>query len=199
MRPPDTRAAPAPAERRIATPLGPLTLRATPRGLSAVLFDGQKHHPGPLASAPAADPAAAAHAHLAHAADELSAYFAGTLRAFAVPLDPAGTAFQQAVWQALRVIPFGGLDHYGALAARLGRPQAARAVGAAVGRNPLAIVVPCHRVVGRSGALTGFAAGLLTKQALLALEAGEPPAPPRRPVASAAPAGPAAAAPGAPG
>lgn len=153
------------AQCRIATPLGPMTLAATARGLAWALFDGQAHHPGALAA-----PDDAGHPHLAQAAQELAAFFAGTRRRFGVPLDPAGTAFQQQVWQALLAIPPGGHTHYGAIAAALGRPQAARAVGAAVGRNPVSILIPCHRVLGRDGSLTGYAGGLPRKQALLRLE-----------------------------
>lgn len=107
---------------------------------------------------------------------QLDAYFAGRLRRFELPLDPQGTAFQRSVWAALQKIPYGQTVSYGALAERIGRPAAARAVGAANGRNPIPIVIPCHRVIGSSGRLTGFGGGLCTKQALLELEASEPPA-----------------------
>lgn len=103
---------------------------------------------------------------------QLSAYFAGELREFDLPLAPAGTPFQLAVWSALRAIPYGETASYGQLAAAVGRPAAARAVGAANGRNPLAIVVPCHRVIGAAGALTGYAGGVERKRALLELELG---------------------------
>jgi methylated-DNA-[protein]-cysteine S-methyltransferase len=157
------------AQCRIATPLGPLTLAATEHGLAAALFDAQAHHPGAL-DAPT-DPA---QPHLAQAARELGAYFAGTLQRFTVALDAQGTPFQQQVWQALLGIPAGALSSYGAIAGQIGRPAAARAVGAAVGRNPIAIIVPCHRVVGAGGALTGYAAGLPRKEALLKLERALP-------------------------
>jgi methylated-DNA-[protein]-cysteine S-methyltransferase len=98
---------------------------------------------------------------------QLGAYFAGELREFDLPLAPAGTPFQHKVWQELRRIPFGETRSYGELARRLGMPTAARAVGAANGRNPLPIVVPCHRVIGSDGSLTGFYAGVGVKQALL--------------------------------
>lgn len=153
------------AQCRIHTPLGPLTLAATARGLAAVLFDAQSHHPGVLDA-----PDDAAHPQLAQAARELADYFAGRRRDFQVALDPQGTDFQQAVWLALRRIDFGALSTYGAIAAQIGRPQAVRAVGAAIGRNPLGIIVPCHRVIGRDGSLTGYAGGLPRKQALLELE-----------------------------
>ncbi len=153
------------AQCRIDTPLGPLTLAATARGLAAALFDAQAHHPGALDA-----PVQAAQRHLAQAAREFAEYFAGTRRHFDVALDPQGTPFQQQVWQALLKIPCGALSSYGAIAREVGRPDAARAVGAAVGRNPVAIAVPCHRVVGSDGGLTGYAAGLPRKEALLRLE-----------------------------
>lgn len=160
------------AQCRIDTPLGPLTLAATAHGLAGAWFDGQKHHPGAL-DAPV-DPA---HPQLARAAHALAAYFADGRTPLDLPLDAAGTDFQRSVWQALRAIAPGALATYGELARRVGRPAAVRAVGAAVGRNPVSIVVPCHRVVGHDGALTGYAGGLHRKQALLALEgAALPPA-----------------------
>ena len=105
------------------------------------------------------------------AAEQLAAYFAGDRREFDLPLRPAGTAFQHAVWDALRHIPYGETIGYGELAQRLGRPRAARAVGLANGTNPIAIVVPCHRVIGASGKLTGYGGGLERKRTLLELEA----------------------------
>ena len=150
---------------RVPSPLGPLTLAATAAGLAGVWFDDQKHHPGDLLA-----PEVPAQHWLALAGDELQRYFAGRLQRFTVALDPQGTAFQQQVWQALLHIPFGRLSTYGQLAQQVGRPAAARAVGAAVGRNPLGIIVPCHRVVGQDGTLTGYAGGLHRKQALLKLE-----------------------------
>ncbi len=162
-------AAGALAQCRIDSPLGALTLVASARGLRWVLFDDQAHHPG---ASPAAQDAA--QPHLAQAAHELDDYFAGRRRRFEVALDAQGTPFQQQVWLALRGIAYGALASYGEIAALLGRPQAARAVGAAVGRNPLGIVVPCHRVVGRDGSLTGYAGGLGRKTALLQLERGLP-------------------------
>ena len=101
---------------------------------------------------------------------QLTAYFSGALREFALPLAPKGTAFQCAVWQALREIPYGEVRSYGEIAAAIGKPNACRAVGMACHVNPIAIVVPCHRVVGKSGALTGYAAGVERKRVLLALE-----------------------------
>ncbi|MET7639959.1 methylated-DNA--[protein]-cysteine S-methyltransferase [Streptomyces sp. NPDC005438] len=104
------------------------------------------------------------------ARDQLEEYFAGRLRRFDLPLAPRGTAFQRSVWRALTTIPYGATTTYGALAARLGRPSASRAVGMANGRNPISVVVPCHRVVGSNGALTGFGGGLPRKARLLGLE-----------------------------
>ncbi len=103
---------------------------------------------------------------------QLEAYFAGELTRFDLPLRFAGTAFQNQVWRALCGIPFGATTTYGSLAARLGRPTASRAVGAANGANPLPIVVPCHRVIGANGSLTGFAGGIEIKKFLLDLEQG---------------------------
>ncbi len=157
------------AQCRIATPLGAMTLAATAQGLAGAWFDAQAHHPGALAA-----PVDARQRWLREAAAQLSAYFAGGLRRFSLPLDAAGTPFQQAVWRALLAIPPGATTDYGALAATLGKPQAARAVGAAVGRNPLGIIVPCHRVLGRDGSLTGYAGGLARKRALLELEGALP-------------------------
>jgi methylated-DNA-[protein]-cysteine S-methyltransferase len=152
-------------QRRIETPLGPLTAARSAAGLSGLWFDGQKHHPGPLAvpEDDGSDPV------LSATAAALTAYFSG--QPFALPpLDPAGTDFQRQVWQALLAIEPGGSATYGRLAERLGRAQAARALGAAVGRNPISILIPCHRVVGADGSLTGYAGGLARKQALLSLE-----------------------------
>ncbi|RVU44568.1 methylated-DNA--[protein]-cysteine S-methyltransferase [Rubrivivax rivuli] len=156
---------PLEAQMRLPSPLGPLTLAATARGLALVWFDGQAHRSDAV-DAPE-DPR---HPHLQQAARELKAYWQAPRQPFTVPLDPAGTPFQQAVWQVLRGIKPGALLSYGAVAQALGKPTAVRAVGAAIGRNPLGIVVPCHRVVGADGGLTGYAGGLHRKQALLVLE-----------------------------
>jgi methylated-DNA-[protein]-cysteine S-methyltransferase len=148
------------------SPLGPMILAATPRGLSGVWFEGQRHGPDTTAWQRVADSPL-----FAQAMDQLDAYFAGRRTAFDLPLDlQGGTAFQQRVWQALREIAPGGTTSYGALSERIGHPAAVRAVGAAVGRNPVSIVVPCHRVIGANGSLTGYAGGLERKTALLALE-----------------------------
>jgi methylated-DNA-[protein]-cysteine S-methyltransferase len=156
------------AQARIATPLGPLTAAATAKGLAGLWFDGQKHHPGPIAA-----PVDERNAFIAQARRELAAYFAGSegrRGGFAVPLDPQGTPFQRRVWRSLGRIGCGELSSYGAIARQLGHAQAARAVGAAVGRNPISIIVPCHRVIGKDGSLTGYAGGLPRKRRLLALE-----------------------------
>jgi methylated-DNA-[protein]-cysteine S-methyltransferase len=107
---------------------------------------------------------------LRQAIRQLEAYFSGKLRTFALDLAPQGTPFQQSVWQALQELPYGETTSYGALAHRLGKPQASRAVGAANGRNPLPVVIPCHRVIGSTGKLTGYGGGLDIKEALLAFE-----------------------------
>ena len=101
---------------------------------------------------------------------QLDAYFSGELRNFTIPLAPEGTAFQSEVWTALREIPYGETTSYGELAARIGNPKASRAVGAANGKNPIPIIVPCHRVIGSTGSMTGFGGGIPIKEQLLALE-----------------------------
>ena len=149
-----------------ASPLGRMVLAAVGDRLLGVWFDDQAHLPD--LSACASDPD---HPLLQRTALQLTQYFAGQRRTFDVPLATvAGTPFQQAVWQVLRDIPFGSTSSYGELAVRIGKPAAVRAVGAAVGRNPLSIIVPCHRVIGASGSLTGYAGGLPRKTALLKLE-----------------------------
>jgi methylated-DNA-[protein]-cysteine S-methyltransferase len=147
-------------------PLGAMTLAATPRGLSGVWFDGQRH--GPDTSIWRRDPA---HPVLQQAIEQLGQYFAGQRMRFELPLDlQGGTPFQQRVWQALLGIAPGATTSYGSLSTSIGKPAAVRALGAAVGRNPVSIVVPCHRVLGADGSLTGYAGGLERKTALLALE-----------------------------
>ena len=155
------------AQARLDSPLGPLTAAASERGLAGLWFDAQAHHPGALDA-----PVQPAQAHLAQARRELDLYWRRALPGgFGVALDPDGTEFQQAVWRALRGIAAGRTLQYAQVAAQLGRPSATRAVGAAIGRNPLSIIVPCHRVLGRGGALTGYAGGLARKRSLLELEA----------------------------
>jgi methylated-DNA-[protein]-cysteine S-methyltransferase len=115
------------------------------------------------------------HPVLARARDQLREYFAGARRVFDLPLAPRGTPFQEAVWQALRAIPFGETRSYAAIATAIGRPSAMRAVGAANGKNPIAIIVPCHRVIGADGSLTGFGGGLPRKRWLLRHEGSAAP------------------------
>lgn len=148
------------------SPLGPILLAISHDALSALWFDGQRHQPDPTSWPESPDHPVA---NLARA--QLDEYFAGQRTAFDLPLDlSSGTAFQQAVWRALLTIPAGSTRSYGAISAEIGRPTAVRAVGGAIGRNPVSILVPCHRVVGASGALTGYAGGLERKIALLQLE-----------------------------
>jgi methylated-DNA-[protein]-cysteine S-methyltransferase len=153
------------AQVTVASPLGPILLARTAKGLAGAWFEGQRHHPGPLEAPEHADDPL-----LADAAEQLRAYFAGESANFDLPLDLQGTAFQRAVWQALLGIAAGRVSSYGAIAAAIGSASAVRAVGGAIGRNPLSVVVPCHRVLGRDGSLTGYAGGVQRKQALLALE-----------------------------
>lgn len=155
--------------------VGTLTLAARQQGLSAVYFDWRRHGPPPAEEAawqpdPGGDDPRSR--ILAAARDQLDAYFAGGLTSFDLPLAAAGTPFQRAVWAELRKIPYGTVWSYGELARRLGNPNASRAVGAANGRNPISIVVPCHRVVGANGSLTGFGGGLERKSWLLNHEQG---------------------------
>jgi methylated-DNA-[protein]-cysteine S-methyltransferase len=153
------------AQLAVGTPLGTLRLARTSAGLAGAWFDGQKHHPGPLPAPERADDTL-----LLAAAAQLAAYFAGDTSGFDMPLDLRGTPFQVAVWRALLAIGRGQTCRYADVARAVGSPAALRAVGAATGRNPISIVVPCHRVIGSDGALTGYAGGLPRKRALLALE-----------------------------
>lgn len=142
------------------SPIGPLTLYGTAEALTALDFGDTREEgrdlPSPL---------------LEQACRELEEYFQGARRRFSVPLAPAGTAFQRRVWDALLEIPYGETASYREIAAKTGAPKACRAVGGANHRNPLPIFIPCHRVVGSGGQLTGYAGGLEIKRALLALEA----------------------------
>jgi methylated-DNA-[protein]-cysteine S-methyltransferase len=148
---------------------GNLYLAATARGLAGVWFTDQRHLPD-IANWQRHDDASQQHI-LQATRHQLEAYFEGKLQQFDVPLDlSAGTAFQQSVWQALLKIPFGKTTSYGALSGSIGKPLAVRAVGTAIGRNPIGIIVPCHRVVGADGSLTGYAGGLHRKEAFLELE-----------------------------
>ena len=155
---------------RISSPLGDIRLAASPQGLVGLWFHDQRHLPAPL-DGPQAWPMDEGHAVLREAAAQVLQYLDGTRTQFSLPLDLSrGTPFQQSVWRALLDIERGQTLHYGALSAHLGRASAVRAVAAAVGRNPLSVLVPCHRVLGKDGRLTGYAGGLERKAALLRLE-----------------------------
>ena len=149
------------------SPLGTLLLTAEDGALTGVHFPGQKHDRPRQPHWKRADDDAL----LAAARAQLAEYLDGRRSAFELPLAPRGTPFQQAVWQALLAVPFGTTSTYGQVAVAIGRPTAVRAVGAAVGANPIGIIVPCHRIIGRDGSLTGYAGGLDRKVKLLALEA----------------------------
>lgn len=151
---------------RFQSPQGGMLLVANDTGLAGVFFDRQKHHPTMQADWMKSS----SHKLLRQAKRELGEYFAGKRRRFAVPLAPDGTPFQRAVWKAISTVSFGETISYGELARRAKHPGSARAAGAATGRNPLGIIVPCHRIVGANGSLTGYAGGLQRKRALLALE-----------------------------
>ncbi|MBT9594582.1 MAG: methylated-DNA--[protein]-cysteine S-methyltransferase [Vitreoscilla sp.] len=157
---------PLTAQAVVDSPLGPLRLAATAHGLAGCWFNDQAHHPGELDA-----PENPRDRFIAQARSELDRYWHDAVGTrFMVRLDPQGTTFQRAVWQALRAIPAGRTLSYGDLARQLGKPLAMRAVGAAVGRNPLGIIVPCHRVLGSDGSLTGYAGGLHRKVDLLGRE-----------------------------
>jgi methylated-DNA-[protein]-cysteine S-methyltransferase len=149
-----------------ASPVGTLLLAATGRGISGLYFPEHRHFAGTQGWV-----RDDAHPLLLRLRAQLEQYFDGERRAFDLPLDMAGTPFQQRVWQQLATLPFGLTATYAAQAAAIGKPAAVRAVGSAIGRNPVSIVVPCHRVVAGNGALTGYAGGLERKRYLLALEA----------------------------
>jgi len=151
--------------RDISTPLGEMRLVASPAGLRGAWFTDQALLPPPQDwTLTDRDPI------LEQARRELDAWFAGGRRAFDVALDPVGTPFQHEVWRALCALDFGTLTSYGELARAVNRPKGAQAVGGAVGRNPISIIIPCHRVIGADTSLTGFGGGLARKQALLAHE-----------------------------
>lgn len=156
--------------RVVDSPLGPLTLEARDGALAGVWMDGSRHHPTTetLGEADADEPV------LQAAASQLEEYFAGQRTSFDVPLALEGTDFQREVWRALTEIPCGTTASYGEIAVRIGRPRAVRAVGMAVGRNPVSVVVPCHRVIGADGTLTGFGGGLDRKRLLLEHEGALP-------------------------
>lgn len=148
------------------SPRGRMLLVADDRALTGVYFTGQKYHPH-IEKEWRRD---AQHAPLRQANRELAEYFGGTRTRFTVKVAPRGTPFQRAVWKAIAGVGFGQTIAYAELARRAGRPGSARAAGAATGRNPIGIIVPCHRIVGSNGALTGYAGGLAKKRALLAME-----------------------------
>ena len=151
----------------VASPVGVLTLVASDAGLRAVIWEDDDERVVIAGTTPSDDDPV-----LDAARRQLAEYFAGERTDFDLPLDPRGTPFQQRAWLALREIPYGETISYGEQAARLGDPGRARAVGAANGKNPLSIVVPCHRVIGSDGSLTGFGGGLPAKRLLLDLEQG---------------------------
>lgn len=157
------------------SPIGRLRLTATERGLSAVHMENHAHvPPGPPEGNEVSGTAIPE--VIAQAMDELRGYFAGTRTTFSVPLDPPGSDFQHRVWERLAAIPYGTTRSYGQLAAELGDPHLTRAVGSANGRNPISIIVPCHRVIGSDGSLTGYGGGIDRKLFLLRLEGVLPPA-----------------------
>ncbi|MBI2214330.1 MAG: methylated-DNA--[protein]-cysteine S-methyltransferase [Acidobacteria bacterium] len=149
------------------SPLGTILIARNDAGITAIQFESERR-PSPPAEWNC-DASA-----LSDAVAQLREYFAGERRRFELPLAPGGTDFQRGVWSVLVEIPYGETRSYGEIAARIGAPSASRAVGAANGRNPIAIVIPCHRVIGTSGSLTGYAGGLEIKRALLELEGHQP-------------------------
>jgi methylated-DNA-[protein]-cysteine S-methyltransferase len=152
------------------SPHGQMLLVAAAEAISGVYFDGQKYHPqvGPEWRRDVR------HARLRQVKRELAEYFGGERKHFEIALAPKGTPFQRSVWKAISTVSFGKTISYGELARRAGCTGSARAAGAATGRNPISIIVPCHRIVGSNGSLTGYAGGLERKRALLALESGIP-------------------------
>ena len=154
----------------IDSPVGGLKLVARGDALAAILWETDTPRRVPFGQMGERSD----HPALVETARQLGEYFRGERRIFELPLDFAGTDFQKQVWQALLTIPYGETRSYGQIARQIGSPNAVRAVGAANGRNPISIVAPCHRVIGASGSLTGFAGGLEAKLYLLMLESGEP-------------------------
>jgi len=148
------------------TPIGTLTLVSDGEAITHLDFENTKHPSPPCPRG--------SDAVLEQARAELDAYFAGRLKDFKVPVRPPGTAFQKAAWEALTRIPYGDTRSYGEQARAIGNPRAVRAIGAANGKNPIPILIPCHRVIGAGGSLTGFGGGLPTKKFLLELERGAP-------------------------
>ncbi len=162
-----TTAAAAMAHTVVDSPCGPLTLVARDGALAGLYMTDHRHQPALETFGPRVEPAA-----FAKTTEQLTAYFGGDLTVFDLELRPLGTPFQQRVWDALRDIPYGETVTYGELAETLGQPTASRAVGLANGKNPISIVVPCHRVIGADGSLTGYGGGLARKQWLLDFERG---------------------------
>jgi methylated-DNA-[protein]-cysteine S-methyltransferase len=154
--------------KRMASPVGTLTLAATDDGLAAILWENDRPARVPLHMVAERND----HPLLVEAERQLTEFFTGRRTHFELKMDVDGTPFQRSVWNALLTIPFGETRTYADIARQIGNPRAVRAVGSANGRNPLSIVAPCHRVVGSTGALTGFAGGLEVKAQLLAFEAG---------------------------
>ena len=155
---------------RLDTPLGPMILVSEGNALTGLYIEGQKHFPRNADTWVWGEDLPI----FVKARIQLAEYFAGERDCFELPLEPAGTPFQRQVWKELEALPFGTTATYSELARRMRRPTATRAVGAAVGRNPLTILVPCHRVLGQDGSLTGFAGGLERKAKLLELESAQP-------------------------
>jgi methylated-DNA-[protein]-cysteine S-methyltransferase len=156
------------------SPVGRLLLAASEEGLTHLIFldhDGEPRRPQ---RRPTGDASPAVQSILAETEKQLGEYFSGRRREFDLPLEPKGTEFQLAVWNGLRDIPYGETESYGELARRVGHANAVRAVGAANGANPISIIVPCHRVIGRDGSLAGYGGGVDTKRALLQLEGAKP-------------------------
>ena len=186
---------PSIVQTRIQSPLGDMLLAATNQGLAGAWFTDQRHRPKALDSldfknVPHAWPTNDSHPTLLEAARQLAEFFSGKRKTFDLPLDiNGGTLFQQSVWRALLKIPYGTTTSYGSISRQIDNPAAVRAVGSAVGRNPLSLIVPCHRVLGGDGSLTGYAGGLHRKTALLELEGAAfqagPGSPANSPAASA--------------
>lgn len=147
------------------SPLGPLLIAATAQGICGVYFEAHKYFAGPQGWR-----RDDAHPHIREAMRQLGEYFAGRRKEFALPLDLSGTPFQRSVWDALQSLRFGQTSTYQAIARHIANPKAIRAAGTAIGRNPVSIIVPCHRVLGTSGGLSGYAGGLERKRYLLAHE-----------------------------
>lgn len=155
-----------PRHHTVDSPIGPLMLARTDDGLTGVYMNAHKWQP-PIPEGSRADPSA-----FTDVAEQLAAYFGGDLYTFDLPLAPSGSAFQLVVWEALRTIPYGETRSYAHIARQIGKPAASRAVGLANGRNPISIIVPCHRVIGADGSLTGYGGGIERKRTLLDIESG---------------------------